>query len=234
MRASLTIAAALLSLRLISGLNILTFGDSHSKWDRSIFDVIIKEVPSIVISGMYIGAKLMYSLGRDMRDYVSDLPFSTDTIIVFSAGEVDVRSHFDKHVANGDYNALAKGIVFAYEKFLLKNRDALPGISIWVQGIVPPTDQNYREDYPYIGSKKDRIFYTLLMNHWLRYICERNGFVFLDMFSDYADDMGGLIPEYSDGEVHIAIYTRDTKELIAQKIREHLANKKKTREEDEL
>jgi hypothetical protein len=230
MRVSMAIIATLLSVGLANGLVILTIGDSHCRWRNSILENARKEAPNVIQFANHLGPKLMYSLGRDMRDYISEFRIDNNSIVVFSAGEIDVRVHFDNYVSDGNYNAHAKKLVFAYEEFLLKNRDALPGVSIWVQGIVPPTDQYISPKYPNAGSKKDRIFYTLLMNHWLRYICDRNGFVFLEMFSEYSDKMGGLKPEYSDGEVHVIIYKSETKELIAQKIREHLAQvQKRTR-----
>lgn len=70
----------------------------------------------------------------------------------------------------------------------------------------PPPRKKYaaeNKDYPFLGTDQERLNYVLYFNKKLKEYCDYNNFLFFDVYDKYSDNDGFLIPEYSDGHVHI-------------------------------
>jgi hypothetical protein len=172
---------------------IHTFGDSHSvsPWNG---------IPGIRTH--HFIAKLCYSVGRDgiHLDQVNN----GDTVI-FCFGEIDCRCHVKKHVVD-DYRTIIDPIV---DRYFERIREATQGrqLRIAVFNVVPPV-QIANLDPKYVasavfGSDEERKSYVLYFNQKLKEGCEKNNFIFFDVYDKYCDENGFLARPMTYGDVHI-------------------------------
>lgn len=56
---------------------------------------------------------------------------------------------------------------------------------------------------PYNGTDEERKEYVKYFNNRLKYLCEKNNYIFIDIFDKYKDENGFLIKELSDTGIHI-------------------------------
>lgn len=127
-----------------------------------------------------------------------------NSIILLGFGSVEIDLNF----LVGKENTLAD-MVAEYEMTLLENKQLLPYVHFWIQGIPPPW-RNVEKKAPK----------TKFINSLLKEMAQRNGWMFLDTFEGYSDDSGALKYELSDSTSHIGAYLPETQEKVAQAINE--------------
>lgn len=189
-------------------MTIHTFGDSHTRTDN----VAGWQYCGDVVSH-WLGATLCYSFGRDKleRCDISKKEYNVkqgDTV-VFSFGEIDCRCHIHKYITQDKtYQMIINEIIDNYEKAIKINIDNckvdLKNVCIYN---VVPTVQKYNTfenpEYPYLGTDEERKNYVLYFNECLKEKCQKNNWIFIDIYKYYADNNGFLNKFLSDGNVHI-------------------------------
>ena len=198
-----------------------TIGDSHAAFqviDPSIFEQI--SIIKFNTQRHWLKGKLMSTIGKD-----SDLLWiSWDTpndIMMVVCGEVDIRGHAHRFVRNMGLEAYSVDLVGRYERSLRVVREKNPNVAIWVYSIVPPTKYTIVESYRPEGSIEERVLYTQTVNQKLIEMCQRNGFVYIDTYTDYALQDGTLDMSLSDQQVHIRKFSENTKRFVAEQITKH-------------
>lgn len=127
-----------------------------------------------------------------------------NSIILLGFGSVEIDLNF----LVGNANTLAD-MVAEYELTLIENKQLLPDVHFWIQGIPPPW-RNAEKKAPK----------TKMINSLLKEMAERNGWMFLDIFEGYSEENGALKFELSDSTNHIGAYLPEMKERVAQAIDE--------------
>lgn len=69
------------------------------------------------------------------------------------------------------------------------------------ESCIPPMPVN--TEYPILGTDLDRLNFAKYFNKKLKVACEKNNFIFFDVYDKYSDSEGFLIRELSDGRIHI-------------------------------
>ena len=169
----------------------------------------------------------MFRVGRDKDHFINfdnlhlSLAFAdavdcagvhNDDVVVFCFGEIDCRCHIHRQVDLGrDANQVIRELVDAYIDVITANARRRPKLHIIVCGVVPPRDFEsftrvhgiITHAFPFVGTDEQRVQYTRSMNARLRETSDQYGYVFLDVFADYANSVGILPEQISDGNSHI-------------------------------
>lgn len=170
---------------------IHTIGDSHC-WHAWL------KIP--FVQTHTAGPMLMHTFGQAKSVIVSELP--KDAIICFCWGEIDCRCHVHKYPP---YEKTIDELVENYLAAIAEN--AKTHKNIWVFNVVPPPRRDGAQEnpsFPFLGTDEERLKYVRYMNQCLRIGCQEKGYLFVDIYNQYADKDGFLRPEMSDGHVHIA------------------------------
>lgn len=186
-----------------SAFEILTYGDSHSKWT-------FENLVDIPFRMHWLGPVLMHRIGRDGLYIESVESESPHVILLFAFGEIDIRCHVGKQVEKGRnihevLNTLAERYVQSLNRtvhFLRTN----PKMHFAIMSVLPPAvadPECWNPDFPFIGSDQQRSDWTKELNTILSQLSEIHNYYFLDMYTDHADEHGMLFRHYSDGHVHI-------------------------------
>jgi hypothetical protein len=189
-------------------MTIHTIGDSHSFYG---FDTNKTNKSSDIINHHITPATLAYSVGRDKLNRLDIRKFDNikdNDILIFSFGEIDCRCNIKKHTTEENYKENIDNIVLNYIETIKLNISLLEIKikKICIYNVVPPPHKNgslENKDYPFLGTDDERLNYALYFNKKLKEHCEYNNYVFFDVYEKYSDKFGFLIPEYSDGHVHI-------------------------------
>lgn len=184
-------------------MTIIAFGDSHaSNTFKSVADVVIEKRQSPGLT--------MHKVGRDGLNFHNYMKIG-DTII-YCCGEIDVRCHIKKQInlrreKEEIINTLSEKYVNSIinrDQCDLKNKIKIERI---IMSVVPPCIfKNIRDnpDYPCIGTDEERVEYTVLLNQKLKFLCEKNDIMFLDVYSLYRDENGSMRSDMSKDGVHIS------------------------------
>lgn len=174
-------------------MTIHTIGDSHSGngWTG-----IIQH---------HLGPLLCYSFGKKQIN-ISDFNINEGDTIVFCLGEIDCRCHVHKHITDTiTYQEIITNIVDNYFE-AIASATPINLKNICVYNVVPPI-QKYNTcespEYPYLGTDEERKQYVLFFNKKLKEKCIENGYIFFDVYNNYADEHGFLRKDLSDDNVHI-------------------------------
>lgn len=189
-------------------MTIHTIGDSHSFYG---FDTNKTNKYSDIINHHIRPATLAYSVGRDKLNRLDISKFNNikeNDILIFSFGEIDCRCNIKKHTNKENYKQNIDNIVFNYIETIKLNVNLIKIKikKICIYNVVPPPHKNNaseNKDYPFIGTDDERLNYVLYFNNKLKEYCEYNNYLFFDVYDKYSDKMGFLLPQYSDGHVHI-------------------------------
>jgi len=189
-------------------MSIHTVGDSHSVngWNgiHSINGY------SGVISH-HLGASLCYSFGRDQLKLIDLRNYNIENgdTIVFCLGEIDCRCHVHKHITDtNDYKSVIDIIIdnyFAAIKLTVETSQ-IKLKNVCVYNVVPPIEKQKTPEnplQPYLGTDEERKTYVLYFNERLKEECQKNNYIFFDIYDKYTDENGFLIKDLSDGNVHI-------------------------------
>lgn len=188
-------------------IKIHTFGDSHAinGWDS---------ITSIEIIKHHVGARLCYTIANeknilDTCTYQSpvNIAVKNNDIVIFSFGEIDCRCHIHKHInETTSYETIIDSIVENYILMILDNTKRFENLKICVYNVPPPVHKHNcleNSEQPFLGSDEDRQKYVLYFNIKLKQICEKNNFIFFDIYNKYIDECGFLNKHLSDNNVHI-------------------------------
>lgn len=170
-----------------------TIGDSHC-----IFS--FKDIPNVQTH--HIWMVTMHRIGIEKIKFKS-FNVQSEGWLITCFGEIDVRWHIGKQVRDGrEEEEVLDTLVYNYVEALKENLKDYPNIC--VMEIVPPAYScNVSSEYGFVGTDKERARYCSGINHRLRQTCEKNNLKVLEIHEHYADSGGMLIPELSDGSIHI-------------------------------
>ena len=87
-----------------------------------------------------------------------------------------------------------------------ENMKQYKNLNICVYNVVPPCKKEEtleNKEYPFLGTNEDRKLYVQYFNYKCKEQCEKNNFLFIDIYDSYSDKEGYLNKELSDGHVHI-------------------------------
>lgn len=210
--------------------NILyTFGDSHSRcksWKTL-------SIPNLTIK-WYDGKP--YTMARFSMEKINllnikDYGVEDGNLVCFCFGEIDCRTHYSKPENLEIYKELINEIVPRYFEAIKLNVEQFKNLTTMVFNIVPPTKlndwliQHYKEhnadiNIAFPGIDKDRRSVTLYMNSKLKEYCEKNNYIFFDVYDDYSDSDGFLSEDLKDEAVHISnpIYMEGFLEKFLEKL----------------
>ena len=185
-------------------------GDSHSR--------IFEEIPGVEC--FHIGPRLMYSVGhKGLKSDQEETSKLTDLgnlelyemgikegdTVIFCLGEIDCRCHVWNHSKETPYQQVIENIIEKYIQFILDTIN-YNMIKACVYNVVPPKKSNGVDGnghYPFTGTNEERRSYHLYMNYLLKEYCYKHEILFIDIYDNYTTSEGFLIPEQSDGCVHI-------------------------------
>ena len=180
-------------------MTIHTFGDSHCNagWSR---------IPGV--KRHHMGPVLCYSIGT--KDELLDLQgygVADGDVVVFCFGEIDCRCHIQKHVSKErTHERVIDEIVDKYLRAIQRKVKSLSGVKTCVYNVPPAVHKAttwQHPQYPYLGTDEERRTYVEYFNGRLRQRCPEFGYVFFDIYDQCVDEEGFLLPEISDGVVHI-------------------------------
>ena len=195
---------------------IHTIGDSHCKFG-------FEKINNINIH--WLGPKCCYSFGKNKLQYINirDFGIQENDTIIFSLGEIDCRAHIYKFVTDEiSFETIIDTIVENYFIAIKENIAQYNHLKTVIYNIVPPTDIHnkniihtedelqkhvyikHKDDFiPWKGPNDDRKKYHLYFNKKLQEYCQKNHFIFFDIYNKYTDENGYLDRKYSDGDIHI-------------------------------
>ncbi len=183
---------------------IHTFWDSHAEfwWNR----IISKKIHIIVHT---LWPKLLYSVWRDWLDLLDiskpEYWVKNWDIVCFCFWEIDCRCHIHKHREKW-YKKVINAMVDKYMETISKNVSTFWDIKVCIYNVVPPANSEWKyndPNYPFLGSNKERLQYVTYMNDRLKAVAKSSGYIYVDVFDQYADQINLLNDKYSDGHVHI-------------------------------
>jgi hypothetical protein len=194
---------------------IYIFGDSHANFNfRNL---------KYTNCNKYENSITLHRIGRDKLNIID---FKTHNIkdndvVVYQFGEVDCRCHIGRQILlNRDLNEIITELVDNYIDSIKINMHNYNNVKIIICSIPPTMDRVYYEskygpithEFPFIGTNEERIYYTNLMNQYLKESCANNQYIFFDYHNLYS--INGLLNiELSDDICHIKENTKLLDEL---------------------
>lgn len=186
-------------------MTIHVFGDSHAS------DKISGWKDCKDIKSYHLGPILCHSFGKEKlkRLDISKYNIKDGDIVLFCFGEIDCRCHVHKHITiNITYQDIIKDLISNYIKAIKDNIKICKAklSKVCVYNVVPPVRKDtikQHKRYPHLGTDEERKNYVLYFNKVLKEECEKNNFIYFDIYDKYIDDEYYLNNELSDGSVHI-------------------------------
>ncbi len=148
-----------------------------------------------------------------LAEMLEPLDLTPADVVIFCLGEIDIRvfvKQYLEHHSTATLKGLVGGWVDAYLAAIAIQK--INGAHIAVMSVIPPTREGIYRKYntmkhkhnptiPWNGTDEERVTYTREMNNALINGCHKRGWIYLDVYSEFADARGLLT--YSDGSVHI-------------------------------
>ena len=178
-----------------------TYGDSHCAF-------VFNKFPNVRVH--HLGAILSYSFGLDPhgRCKLAD-DIRPEDYVLFSMGEIDCRCHVHKHITEQcTYQQIIEDLVMKYMDAIQAVTSVKQHQRICVYNVLPPPrreDSPENVEYPFLGTNEERRSYVQLFNSLCKEQCKQRGYIFVDVYDQYADSEGFLAKETSDGCVHILV-----------------------------
>jgi hypothetical protein len=183
-----------------------SIGDSHA-------ESTFRGIPEVATH--HLGPLTMKRAAHD-DDYflasgVARLDLDPSDVLIVSCGEADVRC-FIKPELDAKRAAPEDLLLPLVDRYLHRlQRLEANGARLGVLSIIPPATYTnvcaFRQamiyQFPPTGTDAERAHYTRVMNQRLQEGCASRGLLYVNVYTEYADDDGMLIPEQSDGGVHI-------------------------------
>ena len=180
---------------------LFVIGDSHATCS-------FKDIPDIRIH--YVGPVTLKRVGAlgdvFISNKVSEMKLTPEDVLIFAFGEIDVRCYVKvnlEHRRNPDLYSLLRGWVMNYVNHI--SLMETNGARIALMSVVPPATLSSAQsvDWPVSGSDGERVLYTQKINELLRDECDKRNWVYLDVYSEYADEKGMLPLDSIYMSVHI-------------------------------
>lgn len=176
---------------------IHVIGDSHCRAFEGIENCVIH----------HIGPRTMHRIGRDRLSILDfrSLGIQENDFVILSFGEIDVRCFIgqQRDKENRDLNEIIDTLLNNYFSTIILNKLLYKNVSIVLYTIPPPSNQMFNPNYPFWGTVQDRVMISKLLNKKLLEKSSELNIDVLDVYDDYANHDGILIPHLSDGNVHI-------------------------------
>ena len=173
-------------------------GDSHSREFQGIENCFVH----------HTGPVTMHRVGRDGMNCVNfhSYGIKENDVVVMVFGEIDVRCHVGKQrdFAQRDLDEILNTLLFNYLNTILLNKSHYENLRVLTYTVTPPTDQALNIHYPFYGTIEDRVSISKKLNSKLISFAGFYGIDVIDVYDDYADAEGALIPALSDQNVHIS------------------------------
>jgi hypothetical protein len=182
---------------------IHSVGDSHARCSfAGIPEVVTHEIGPITMES--VGKPRPGISSSEMLDMIIENQGITeqDTVIL-CFGEIDIRSKIQPRIEAGEKEDFIIGqITYDYMMTVAcskyKNKMILS-----ITPSASSAEQWNNPSFPFLGTDKDRARFTKKMNEHLRKQCKEINIPFLDVYDNYKDENGMIIPSLSDGSVHI-------------------------------
>jgi hypothetical protein len=120
--------------------------------------------------------------------------------VVFSMGEIDVRSHLSDDNYIKTWKEIVDKTIPEYFDAIKISQNMFDHLYMGVYNIVPPIKGNWGHSEEQ-NMRKQQI--TKYMNSQLKEYCEKYNYTFIDVYDKYCDDDGFLIDKLSAGSMHI-------------------------------
>ena len=142
-------------------------------------------------------------------------------IVMLVFGEVDCRIHiyYQHKKSNGKHSVgeLIDRTISNYGEVLaqLKQR----GVNFCIHSISPATEVGNEYIYPFYGTPEIRSQINGMFNEKLRLFCEKNGYIFIDIYDRVADKNGLILKEYAGDKIHL---NKKAVKLVRAELRDKL------------
>ncbi len=192
---------------------IYAIGDSHSAYT-------FKDVPGVDVRriGPVTLKRVGYMEDTLVPSVVSLIEPTPEDTLIFCFGEIDMRCYV-KPVLELKKDATEDGLLLDWvERYVavLESLD-MNGARIAVMSVVPPATKRLAETlHRHVGgTDEERAGYTRTLNSHLERLCGERGWLYLDVYSLYADSKGMLPAKRIDSHVHIKD-TRPVRQLLVK------------------
>lgn len=196
-----------------------TFGDSHAWFPKSWEAVIIKDL-TLKLHKLFseIDGTAGYTMSRfgyqkkhllDIKDY----GVKENDAILFGFGEIDCRMHICKPKNFEKYKSLINDLVYNYFEAIKENIEQYSNLKVLVYNILPPL-RNYGANTGAPSDPEKRKAVVLYMNEKLKEYCNKNNYIFVDVYNSYCDKDKFLL-QYDNSllgdDIHISngIYVKE-------------------------
>lgn len=182
-----------------------TFGDSH----RCSISGSLSESSINAIKHNLGGAYTMARFGLEKTNLINikNGGVKENDAVCFCFGEIDCRSHLCRPGIYDSHESLIGDLVSRYFEAIKSNIVQYENLITLVFNVVPPI--KFKEgiyqhpEFPHRGTDEERKQVTIFMNKKLKEYCLKFNYIFFDVYDKYCGEDGLLIPELSDGTVHI-------------------------------
>ncbi len=160
----------------------------------------------------HLGAATAYNLikkdsstraNEKLFNIVGKLGQKDKVILLF--GEIDCRIHIyyqhKKSEGKLPIDELIDRTISNYGEVMaqLKQR----GVSFCVHSISPATEVGNEYKYPFYGTPGIRSRINRMFNEKLKLFCDKNGYIFIDIYERVADKNGLMLKEYAGDDIHL-------------------------------
>lgn len=191
--------------RELTGKSVIhVFGDSHTELFFDKYYII-----------HYVGPATAYKLSSPSSTVnaskkvhgiiMKTLDKKEEMYCLFVFGEIDCRLHiYNVHMKQKiPVDIIIGNVVIAYKKFLENIKSVYPNVKILVFNVLPPGEQGNIYGYPYYAKRDIQYAITEKMNEQLRMMCQKQQYMFVDIFKELIDNNGNRKKIYKADDVHI-------------------------------
>ena len=189
-----------------------TFGDRHSRepWD--------KISPKYNIKIHHLGALLCSSFGTGKLETINILnrkfKVNDGDYVCFCMGEVDCRTKINELTKKKNYKKIIEEIVNNYIDAIQVNQKLFNNLKICILGLPPIVTNINNNDYPFIGSDKERKVYNCYFNELLKKKCNESNYIYLNVYKHYIDENKYLNKKYNNNSN--SVYIKDPEFILKE------------------
>jgi hypothetical protein len=126
-------------------------------------------------------------------------------MVMLSFGEIDCRLHiyFQHKKSNEKYSIgeLIDRTIANYGQVMAQLKERR--VNFCVYCVSPATKVGNEYKYPFYGTPEIRSQITRMFNEKLRAFCEKNSYVFIDIYDRVADEDGLMLQKYAGDDIHL-------------------------------
>jgi hypothetical protein len=121
-------------------------------------------------------------------------------------GEIDCRIHiyYQHKKSNGKHSLdeLVDRTISNYGEVMAQLKER--GVYFCIHSISPATEVGNEYKYPFYGTPEIRSQINRAFNEKLRLFCDKNGYIFIDIYDKVTDENGLMLKEYAGDEIHLS------------------------------